>query len=768
MAENRYVGKRCTRPDSLAKVLGAAKYTADLVVSRKDVLHAKAVFAPYGHARIVSIDTSKAAALPGVAIVMTAKDLPAGNAYGGMLHDKPVIAEKEVLYEGDPVALVAAEDPATAAKAASLVEVVCEPLEAYDDPRMMLEKDAPLLHKTYPVPKDSNISDQVLVQKGDTKEAFEKADIVLDNWYETPMLDHAYLEPDVALAELDPIQGGITIYSPQHAVHLARKALCGVFGMPQSKIRVISQVVGGGFGGKEDSTFDVSAVAGVLAIKTGRPVFYELTREEVFKGTGKRHACWIHHRLAADKEGKILAIEVDSVIDKGAYKSIDAIPSRTAQYAGGPYKIDHALCHSWSVFTDHPYGCAFRGLGSPQAHFAMESQMDELARKLNMDPIELRLKNMLRDGDLTIYGQPMLEERGLGLEECIKRVREEINWDKPLDNSNPRIRRGKGIACFIYGTGTGFPTDGAHCFVQAQPDGSFNIGISANELGQGFLVAMKQIAADALGIPMEKVHLDFSDSASSPESGATVASRTTTFMGNAVLDGCKKLRERFLKVAATMLQSDARQLDIEDGIVFSMGLKERGIPFGSVIAKAFATQVPLSAVGSWYPPMTYPNAINQGDKMHTYTFGAQAAIVAVDVETGEITVEDTVLACDVGKAINPDTVEGQMHGAMAQAISWTLMEEHFMKNGKMSNFTYHDYLIPTAMDLPNLRTIIVEHPNCLGPYGARGIGEPPIVGAAPAIRNAVLDATGIYMNQIPLTPVRVMDAIRQKKAAESC
>jgi len=239
-------------------------------------------------------------------------------------------------------------------------------------------------------------------------------------------------------------------------------------------------------------------------------------------------------------------------------------------------------------------------------------------------------------------------------------------------------------------------------------------------------------------------------------------------MGNAVLDGCKKLRERFLKVAATMLQSDARQLDIEDGIVFSMGLKERGIPFGSVIAKAFATQVPLSAVGSWYPPMTYPNAINQGDKMHTYTFGAQAAIVAVDVETGEITVEDTVLACDVGKAINPDTVEGQMHGAMAQAISWTLMEEHFMKNGKMSNFTYHDYLIPTAMDLPNLRTIIVEHPNCLGPYGARGIGEPPIVGAAPAIRNAVLDATGIYMNQIPLTPVRVMDAIRQKKAAESC
>ena len=768
MKELRYVGQRCLRTDSAAKVTGAAKYTADLVVSRNDVLYAKALRPPYGRARIVSIDTSEAKALPGVAIVMTADDLPGTNTYGGMIHDKPVIAKDIVQYEGDPVALVAAEDLKTAEKAISLIRVEYEPLEAYDDPQMMLEEGAPLLHPHYVVPKTNNISDEVVVQKGDVKEAFEKADVVIDNWYRTPMLDHAYLEPDVALAEPDPVQGGITIYSPQHAVHLARKAMCGAFNMPQSKIRVISQVVGGGFGGKEDSTFDVSVIAGVLAIKTGRPVYYELTREEVFKGTGKRHASVIHHRLAADKTGKILGIEVDSIVDKGAYKSIDAIPSRTAQYAGGPYAIDTAYCHSWSVFTNHPYGCAFRGLGSPQAHFAVESQMDELADKLGMDPIELRLKNILRDGDRTIYDQVMLEERGLGLEECILKAREAIKWDEPLDQSNPRIRRGKGFACFIYGTGTGFPTDGAHCFVQAQPDGSFNIGISAKELGQGFLVAMRQIAAETLGVSMDKIYLDFSDSASSPESGATVASRTTTFMGNAVMDGCKKLRERFLQVASGMMKSDARHLTIEDGMVFQLGRKEEAIPLGSVILKAFATQVPLSTVGSWYPPMTYPNAINQGDKMHTYAFGAQAVKVAVDIETGEITVEDTVLACDVGKAINPDTVEAQMHGGMAQAISWTLMEEHFMNQGKMKNFTYHDYLIPTAKDLPELRTIIVEHPNCLGPYGAKGIGEPPIVGAAPAIRNAVRDAIGISINEIPMTPVRIMDALRQKKATEGC
>ena len=766
MSGLHYVGQRCIRPDSLAKVTGAAKYTADLVVSRKDVLYAKAMFPPYGHARILHIDTSKAKVLEGVAAVMTADDLPGENGYGAMLPDKPVIAKDEVLYEGDPVALVAAVDLATAEKAISLIEVQYEPLESCDDPKAMLTPGAPLLHKDYVVKKENNISDQVLVKKGDAAAAFEAADVVIDNWYETPTLDHAYLEPDVALAEPDLIQGGITIYSPQHAVQLAKRDMCTAFNLPQSRIRIVSQVVGGGFGGKEDSTFDVSVIAGVLALKTGRPVFYEFTRDEVFKNTGKRHACSIHHRLAADKDGNLLGIQVDTVVDKGAYKSVDAIPSRTAQYAGGAYAIDAALSRSRSVFTTHPYGCAFRGLGAPQAYFAIESQMDALALELGMDPIDLRLKNILHHGDSTIFGQVMLEERGLGLEECIRRIREEIHWDEPLDNSDPNIRRGKGFACFLYGTGTGMPTDGAHCFVQAQLDGSLNVGISSNELGQGLLTAMAQIAADAMGIPKEKVYLDFSDSAASAEAGATVASRTTTLMGNAIVNGCKILRERFLKVAAPMLNSAPENLDIEEGIVFSSGRKDQGIPLSAVIAKAFASQVPLAAVGSWYPPMTYPNAVNQGDKMHTYTFGAQAAIVAVNVQTGEITVEDTVLACDVGKAINPDTVEAQMHGGMAQAIGWALMEEEFIRNGKLLNHTYHDYLIPTSMDIPQLRTIIIEHPNKLGPFGAKGIGEPPIVGAAPAIHNAVRNAIGVSINALPMTPVRVMDALRKQKMSQ--
>lgn len=757
------VGQRCLRPDSLSKVTGAAKYTADILSTRKDVLVAKALYPPFGHALIKRIDTSKARVLDGVEAVMTAKDLPGTNRYGGIVHDKPVLAENKVIYEGDAVAIVAARDLKTAELAISLIEVEYEPLEVYDDPREMLKEGAPLIHENHPLSKNTNISDTCRVEKGDIEKAFSEADIIIDNYYETPMLDHAYLEPDVCLAEPDLIQGGITLYSPQQAVHLARKALCGVFNMPQSKIRVISMIVGGGFGGKEDSTFDVSAIAGVLAIKTNKPVMFEFTRDEVFKNTGKRHACYIHHRMAADNQGNILGIDVFTVVDKGAYKSIDAIPNRTAMYAGGAYRIPAARTLSHSVFTNHPYGCAFRALGAPQAHFAVESQIDELAHVLGMDPIELRLKNILRHGDRTIFDQVMMRERGLGIEECIVKARDAIGWDKALDNSNEKIKRGRGIACFMYGTGTGSPTDGAHCFVQAQPDGSINIGISANELGQGFLVAMAQIAAQTMGISIDKISIDYSDSASSPEAGATVASRTTVLMGNAVMDGCNILKDRFLTYAAPIMQADKRNMDIQDDMVFIKGRPESALPFGSIIAKAFANQVPLAAVGSWYPPMVYPNATNQGDKMHAYAFGAHAVEIEVDVETGVITVKRSILACDVGKAINPMTVEGQMEGGMAQAIGWSIMEEEFMKNGRMKNHSYHDFLIPTSLDLPKMETIIVEFPNKLGPYGAKGIGEPPLIGAAPAIRNAFYAATGIKLNTIPMTPVRVMEALEKSK-----
>lgn len=762
--DSSLIGQRMIKPDTVAKVTGEAKFTADLAVHRTDLLYAKALFPPFGHAKIVSIDISEAEAVEGVEIVMTAKDLPpeSSNGYGLDEHDKPVLAEKKVIYEGDAVAILAAWDLKTAEEAISLIKVEYEPLPAYDDPREVFEREAGLIHENHPFSGDSNISYSAEIDHGHIEEVFAKADVVLDNYFETPMVDHAYLEPDVCIAEPDLVQEGITIYSPQHNVQGAKKALSGVLGLPQSKIRVISTIVGGAFGGKEDSTFDVSAIAGVLALKTRKPVFYEKTREEVFRNTGKRHAAFLHHRLAADSTGRILAIDVFNIIDKGAYQSVDAIPDRTLLYAGGPYKISSSRVSAHSVYTNHPYGCAFRGLGAPQAHFAIECQMDMLAHELGMDPIELRLKNIVHGGDAIHTGQVMMEERGIGLEECLLKIRKALDWDEKSNRGNGSKKRGKGVACFMYGIGTGSSPDGAHCIVQVQRDGSVNIGLSSNELGQGLLVAMKQIAGESLCVSPDKVHVDYSDSSSSLEAGATVSSRTTTLMGNAVLAGCKTLRERFIKHAAEeIFQVGTASVDMADSMIFVKGKPETAISLGKVVTSAYKAQVPLSAIGSWFPPRVYPQSDNTHDQMHAFTFGACGVELEVDTESGELTVLRCILACDVGRAINPSTVEGQMEGGMAQGIGWGIMEEHFMENGKMKNHTYHDFLIPTAVDVPNLETIIVEHPNVLGPFGAKGIGEPPIVGIAPAICNAFFDATGVFINSIPLTPVRVMEALKK-------
>ena len=708
------VGKKLTRVDAMAKVTGRAKYTADF--KKEDMLIGKALFAKYSHAIIKNIDTSKAVELEGVLSVMTAKDLPGRNGYGILCPDKPVISEKKVTYEGDPVALVAAANEEIAKKALSLINVEYEVLKAYDDPREAMKEDAILIHEHHPAAEKGNILAVLKVDKGDIEKAFEEADIVIENLYETPMVDHAYLEPDVCIAEPDPITGGLTLISPQQAVYATRRCLAPVFGLPHSKVRAVCPVVGGGFGGKEDSVLDVAAVAGVLALKTKKTVYFELSREEVFRTTGKRHATYIKHRMAATKAGKITAIDVETVLDKGSYVSmggvrepLHAVTMRTAAYAGGVYNIPNAKARSYSVFTNHPYSCAFRGFGVPQAIFAVECQIDELARKLGMDPTEIRLKNMLRDGDRTIYGQVMKKSRGLGLEECIEKVKEQIGWDQPFDKGSGTIKRGRGFAVFMYGTGVPLLFEGANCYVNLQLDGTVNVYISSTEMGQGLATAITQMAAETLGVKMEDVLVSYSDTGMSPDGGPTVGSRSVVMVGNAVVNACAQLRERMVKVASAQLGEDVRDIDIQDGRVFVIGKPEAVVSFPSIVAKAFNSQVPLAAVGSWYPPKpSFKQEDGQGNPMHAYAFGAHGMEIEVDTETGHITVTRSVLAIDVGKAINPILVEGQMEGGAAQGIGWGIMEQEFMKNGIMENASFHDFLIPTTMDLPNLESIIVS------------------------------------------------------------
>ncbi|MDR3590181.1 MAG: xanthine dehydrogenase family protein molybdopterin-binding subunit [Negativicutes bacterium] len=773
MSRLQFVGERVKRVDGLAKAMGRAKYTGDM--KRKDMLIGKALFAKYPHAIIKKVDVTKAAMLEGVVAVMTAKDLPGRNGYGVLVPDKPVIADVKTRYEGDPVALVAAVSEEIAKQALSLIEVEYEPLPTYDDPREAMKKDAVKIHENHPAAEDGNILCVIKVDRGDVDAAFAAADIVIENDYETPMVEHCYLEPDVCIAEPDPLTGGLTIISAAQAVYANKRCLAPVFGLPQNKIRVVSPIVGAGFGGKEDSSLDVSAVAGVLALKTGKPVFFELTREEVFRTTGKRHATYIKHRMAATKDGKITAIDVQTIMDKGAYVSmggakapLHGVTMRTAVYSAGPYAVPNARARSYSVFTNHPYSCAFRGFGAPQAQFAVECQIDDLAKRLNMDPTEVRLKNMLRDGDFTITGQMMKESRGLGLGECIDQVKERFGWDKYLSRSEGVIKRGKGFGAFIYGTGVPLPFEGASCFAVLQNDGTLNIAMGTTEMGQGLSTALSQIAAETLGVRCEDVLVVFSDTAMSPDSGPTVASRSVVMVGNAVTHACNQLRDRILKVAGEQFfKADVRDLTIKDGKVFPVGRPEQAESLATVVVRAYFSQVPLSAIGTWYPPApTFNGADGQGNPCHAYAFGAQAVEVEVDTETGVITILRSVFACDIGKAINPDNVEGQMEGGVAQAIGWSLMEENIMDKGIMQNAAFHNYMIPTAVDLPDMESIIVEHPNELGPFGAKGIGEPPIIAAGPAIRNAVWDAIGVKINAIPLTARQVLQSIKEAAAAK--
>ncbi len=772
MQELRCVGHSVIRSDAEAKVRGAATYTEDLI--RSDMLVAKVLWPKHPHALIKSIDTSKAEALEGVCAVMTAKDLPGRNSYGPMVQDKPVIAEDKVCYEGDPVAIVAAVDTETALKAVELIEVKYEVLPAYDDPREAIKDDAVVIHPDSIFAEKGNLLATVSVNTGDVDAAFAEADIIIENDYETPMLDHCYFEQDICIAEPDLATGGIKLISPNQAVFQSRRHLAGVFNLPQAKINVVSPLVGGGFGGKEDSTMDVSVIAGVLALKTKKPVYYMLTREEVFRTTGKRTACYIHHKLGAKKDGTIVAVETETYLNKGAYVSMGGakppaygVTMRTAIYAAGAYYVPNVKVKSMSVFTNNPYGTAFRGFGVPQATFAMECQMQELADTLGIDYLEIRRKNMFKDGQKTITGSYMLKERGLGLGPCFDAVEREMGSKKPTENSKEHILRGRGVAAFMYGTGIPLLFEGANVSLTMNTDGSLQLGYSSTEMGQGIATTGAQLAAEVLGMKFEDIVVTIADTQTSPDSGPTVGSRSATIVGNAICNGAEQLKDRLLSVAAGMFGVDSRNVESADSKFFIKGNPERSLTFAEVVAKAYMSQVSLSAVGNWYPPQpgfTQPDG--QGETVHAFAFGAQAVELEVDTQTGEITLLKSVYAADIGKAINPIIVEGQMEGASVQAMGWALMEEHFMKEGRMENASFHNFLIPTTLDIPPLKSIIVECPNELGPFGAKGIGEPGIIPGAPAIRNAFLDATGIKMNTIPLTPVRVLEALEAKKLEE--
>jgi len=756
-------GQSVTRTDDPAKVTGKLMYGADY--PQEGFLHGKILRSPHPHALIKSIDTHKAKELPGVAAVLTGKDVPGRNGFGAILPDQPVICEDKVRYVGDGVALVAAETEEIAHKALSLIQVEYEILPAVFDPREALKPNAPQIHE-----RGNLLSDNKL-RKGNVKEGFEKADVILERTYQVPFLEHAYMEPDVTFAIPQP-DGTMLVEGPMQAPFTVRRNLAAVLGVPVNRVRVRQIHMGGGFGGKEDSPIDIGCRAAVLAHHTGRPVRISLEREEVTLQTCKRHPMIMEIKIGASKEGKLLAFEGTIYDEQGAYAGLGPmIPPAGGSHIHsmvmmpGPYDIPHAKVDAYLIYTNHPYGGAMRGFGAPQVHIAHEQLIDELAGELKMDPLELRRINAFRLGSATATGQIL--DQSVGLLDTLEACAEAFRWNERFGengyvDAESSKRRGVGIGMGWYRTSIGTAGDGCGANVHVHEDGSVLLYSGITEMGQGAFTVLPQICAEALGVAMEDVRLVAPDTDLVPESGPTVGSRSTTLMGNAIIMAARQVKDSILEMASEMLLVPAERLEAKDRMVFDRDNPKKSLPFKEVAARCMATGKRLIGQGWWTPPApSLDPETGQGSPYFVYTYSTHMAEVLVDVETGEVAVTDYVAAFDVGKAINPKALEGQIEGGVAMGLGYALMEEVAMVEGTPQNINLQDYLIPTTLDMPHIKPIVLEVENRYGPYGAKGIGEMPNIPATPAILNAIAHACGGRVRSLPADPERVFTAIRE-------
>ena len=723
------VGKSIARIDAVGKVTGKTLFPGD--INKTDQLFMKILFADRPHARIVSIDTRLAEESDGVIAVLTAKDVPV-NEYGLIMPDQPVLCgpgsgipyADRVRFIGDQVALVIAETEADAERAKRLINVVYEDLPILTDPIEAMSDDSVKLHPD----TGSNIFCHYRIRKGDIKTSFDKADVVVDGVYRTPAQEHAYLQPEAGLGYIDDA-GRITVEVAGQWTHEDREQIAHALGMEEDRIRVIYPAIGGAFGGREDMSVQiVLALAAWRLFERGinRPVKIIWSREESIIGHHKRHPYEIHTRWGATKDGKLLAAEVEVIADGGAYAYTSTkVLGNATLMCTGPYEIPNINVDSYAVYTNNVPGGAFRGFGGPQGAFAAETQMNRLAEKLGMSPVELRLKNSLREGSLLSVGSPLPE--GVSMPQVIERCDEEMKkWDASPNlitaYGEGKVVTGRGLACAFKNVGFSFGAP-EQCMATVELHGGAEIERvilhhAAAEVGQGVHTVMSQMAADAAGVELNKVELIVSDTATSDNSGSVSASRMTFMSGNSIRGAVKEALEKW--------QQEER---------------------------------PAIATFQYKPPPTTPMDPKTGKSEPNVSYGyvAQGVEVAVDTETGHIRILNVVSANDVGKAINPKQVDGQIDGAVVQASGYTLLENFVQKEGYVHTQHLSTYLIPTVLDVPDhVQNVILEYEDPLGPWGARGMGEMPFLSVAPAVIAAVNDATGVWFHEFPLTPERVL------------
>ena len=756
-------GLSVTRTDDLSKVTGKLMYGADY--PQEGFLHGKILRSPHPHALIKAIHVEKAKELDGVAAVLTGKDVPGRNGFGAILPDQPVICEDKVRFVGDGVALVAAETEEIAHEALSLIQVEYEVLPAVFDPRDAMKPDAPKVHE------GGNLLSKNKLRKGDVEKGFAEADVILERTYQVPFLDHAYLEPDITFA-IPQLDGTMLVEGPMQAPFTVRRNIAAVLGIPVNMVRARQIHMGGGFGGKEDSPIDIGCRAAVLAHHTGRPVRIALEREEVTLQTCKRHPMIMEIKIGAGKDGRLLAFEGVIYDEQGAYAGLGPlIPPAGGSHIHsmvmmpGPYEIPHAKVDAYLCYTNHPYGGAMRGFGAPQVHIAHEQLMDELADELGMDPFEIRRINAFRVGSATATGQVLDQSVGLldTLETCARAFhwKEKFGQNSYVEGTESK-RRGIGIGMGWYRTSIGTAGDGCGANVYVHEDGSVLLYSGITEMGQGAFTVLPQICAEELGVSMEDVRLVKPDTDQVPESGPTVGSRSTTLMGNAIIMAARQVKASILEMASEMLLIPVERIEARNRLIYDREEPSKSLAFKQVAARCMAMGKRLIGQGWWTPPAaSLDPETGQGNPYFVYTYSTHMAEVLVDVETGEVEITDYVAAFDVGKAINPKAVEGQIEGGVAMGLGYALMEEVAMVDGVPQNINLQDYLIPTTLDVPHIKPIILEVENKLGPYGAKGIGEMPNIPATPAILNAIANACGGRVRSLPADPEHVFMAIRE-------
>ena len=727
MTIHNIVGKSVPRVDARGKVTGEAPYSGDL--SMKGMLHMKILFAGRPHARIKGIETSKAESAPGVKVVFTAKDIPV-NAYGLQWQDQPVLCgvgsskagADVVRFVGDQIAIVVAETELQAAAAVKLIEVEYEDLPIVSDPVEATKADSPRVHAEI---DDSNICVHYKIRKGNVEEAFTKADVIVESEYHTPVQEHAYLQPEAGLAYIDD-DGRITVVCGGQWTHEDQEQIAHALDLPEDRIRVIYPAIGGAFGGREDMS--VQIVLALAAWKLQRPVRVIWSRQESMIGHGKRHQVVLRAKWGATKDGKVIAIENEIIGDAGAYMyTTNKVLGNSTITSSGAYSIPNVKTDVYGVYTNNVPGAAFRGFGAPQALFMAELQMGKLAERLGMDPVEFRLKNALKDGDTLGVGTP--SPSPVSAIQCIEAARDKFGWKSPStalhSAQGGHLVRGQGFATGFKNIGFSFGYQ-ENCWAKIELRGKANIDEvilhhASAEVGQGTHTVMTQMAAEAIGVPFEKVKLIASDTAVTGTSGSVSASRMTFMSGNAI------------RGAADL-----------------------------ALKKWEAEERPAVAEYRYLAPRTtnFEPETGYSTPNFAYAWVAQAAEVEVDTETGHVRVIRFVSADDVGQAINPALVQGQVEGAVVQAQGYAILEDYKMKDGYVLSDQFSTYLIPTVLDIPEkVETVLVEVPDPNGPWGARGMGELPYLPVAPAIAAAIHDATGVWINEFPFTPERVLRAL---------